>query len=68
MKLRGLLILLVLALAMVPIYFVNHWLRKVMNPRENAERLFLFILTNLVLIIVYTMLVVGMIVRIFPLR
>jgi hypothetical protein len=68
MKLRAILILLVLVLAMVPIYFINRWMRKVMNPRENAGRLFLFILTNFVLIIVYTMLVVGVIVRIFPVR
>jgi hypothetical protein len=43
-------------------------MRRVMNPRENAGRLFLFILANFVLIIVYTMLVVGIIVRVFPVR
>jgi hypothetical protein len=58
----------VLILAIVPIYYLNQWMRRVMNPRENAGRLFLFILANFVLIIVYTMLVVGIIVRIFPVR
>jgi hypothetical protein len=68
MKLRALLILLVVLAAMVPLYFINRWMRRVMRPRENAGRLFLFILTYFVLIVGYTMLVVGVIVRIFPPR
>jgi hypothetical protein len=68
MKLRALLILLVLVVAMLPVYYMNRWMRRVMRPRESAGRLFLFLLANFVLIIVYTMLLVGMIVRIFPTR
>jgi len=68
MKVRGLIILLVLVLAMVPIYFLNRWLQRVMQPRENAGRFFLFAFVNFVLILVYTLLVVGLIVRIFPVR
>jgi hypothetical protein len=68
MKLRSLLILLLLILAIVPIYYVNGWMRRVLKPRENAGRFFLFLLASFVMIVVYTMLVVGMIVRIFPVR
>ena len=68
MKLRALLILLVLVVAMVPMYFLNRWLQVVMKPRESVGRLFLFILANFVLIVVYTVLVVGLIIRIFPVR
>lgn len=68
MKGRALLILLMLVVAMVPVYFFNRWLQRVMRPRENVGRLFLFMLANFVLVVVYTMLVVGMIVRIFPVR
>ena len=68
MKVRALFILLVLVAAMVPVYFFNRWLQRVIRPRENAGRLFIFMLTNFVVVIVYTMLVVGMIVRIFPVR
>jgi hypothetical protein len=68
MKLRALLILLVLVVAMLPVYYMNRWMRRVMRPRESAGRLFLFLMANFVLIIVYTMLLVGMIVRIFPTR
>jgi hypothetical protein len=68
MKLRSLLILLVLVAAMVPVYYLNRWMRRAMRPRESAGRLFLFLMANFVLIIVYTVLVVGVIVRIFPPR
>ena len=65
MRLRSLLILLVLILAMVPVYYSNRWLQKVMRPRENAGRFFLFFLANFMLVVVYTMLVVGLVVRFF---
>jgi hypothetical protein len=68
MKIRALLILLVLLVAMVPVYYLNRWMKGVMKPKESAGRLFLFILTNFVMIIVYTVFVVGLIVRIFPVR
>jgi hypothetical protein len=65
MRLRSLLILLVLILSMVPVYYLNRWLQRVMRPRENAGRFFLFLFANFVLIIVYTVLVVGVVVRLF---
>ena len=66
MKLRSLLILLILVLALIPAYSLNRYLLRVMRPRDSAARLFLYILTNFVLVIVYTILLVGIIVRIFP--
>jgi hypothetical protein len=68
MKLRALLILLVLVVAIVPVYYLNRRMTVVMKPRESVGRLFLFILANFVLIVVYTVLVVGLIIRIFPVR
>lgn len=65
MRLRSLLILLILILSMVPVYYLNRWLQRVVRPRENAGRFFLFLLTNFVLVIVYTVLVVGIVVRMF---
>ncbi len=50
---------------MVPVYYLNRWLQRVVRPRENAGRFFLFLLTNFVLVIVYTVLVVGIVVRMF---
>ena len=65
MKLRSILILLIIVAATVPIYYLNRWLQRVMRPREAAGRFFLFIFTNLLLIVVYTVFVVGLIVRLF---
>ncbi|HEV2480141.1 MAG TPA: hypothetical protein VGS79_10750 [Puia sp.] len=65
MRLRSLSILLVLILSMVPAYYLNRWLQRIIRPRENAARFFLFLIANFVLIIVYTVLVVGVAVRLF---
>jgi hypothetical protein len=58
----------VLVAAMVPVYYLNLWLSRVMRPRESAGRLFLFLFANFVLVIVYVVFVVGLIVEIFPVR
>ena len=39
-----------------------------MQPRQSAARLFLFLLTNFVLVLVYTMFIVGLIVKLFPIN
>lgn len=66
MKLRSLLILLVVALALIPAFYLNRWLQKVLRPRESAGRFFLFLMANFLMIIVYSVLVVGIVVRLFP--
>jgi hypothetical protein len=53
---------------MIPIYTFNRWMQRVMQPRESAGRFFLFIFANFLMVIVYTVLVVGLIVRLFPLH
>jgi hypothetical protein len=64
-KLRSISILLIIGLALMPVYFVNRWLQRVMRPRESAGGFFLFIFANFLLIVVYTVLVVGLVVRLF---
>lgn len=66
MKLRGLLMLLIVVLAMIPVYFLNRLLVSLLKPRLSPGRFFLFVFSNFLLIIVYTVLIVGIIVRIFP--
>lgn len=68
MRGRSLVILLLLLLSLLPMYYVNRWLQRVMRPRESAGRFFLFMFANFVLIIAYTVFLVGLIVRIFPVR
>jgi hypothetical protein len=50
---------------MIPVYYLNRWLQRVMRPRDSAGRFFLFILANFLLIVVYTVLLVGIAVRLF---
>ncbi|HTI08170.1 MAG TPA: hypothetical protein VL832_06425 [Puia sp.] len=64
MKGHPLIILLILVASLVPAYYFNKYLQRVLKPRESAGRLFLFMLANFVFIIVYTIMLVGMIVRI----
>lgn len=68
MRVRSLIILLLLVAAMVPVYYLNRWLNRVVRPRESAGRFFLFLFANFVLVIVYVVFVVGLIVEIFPVR
>ncbi|HVS96915.1 MAG TPA: hypothetical protein VHE54_10525 [Puia sp.] len=68
MKARSLLILLLLIVSLAPMYYLNRWLQRVVRPRENAGRFFLFLLANFALIIFYTVLLVGLVVRIFPVQ
>ena len=67
-KLKALLILFMIALALVPIYYINRALKKTIRPRESPERFFLFIFVNFLLIVVYTMTMVAIVVRLFPAR
>ncbi len=68
MRVRSLIILLVLTGAMLPVYYLNRWLKRVTRPRESTGRFFLFLFANFVLVIVYVVFVVGLIVEIFPVR
>jgi hypothetical protein len=65
-KLRSLLILLIIALALIPVYYFNRWLQRVLQPKESAGRFFLFLFVNFLMIVVYTVLMVGVVVRVIP--
>lgn len=65
MRLRSILILLVIVIALVPFYYINRWLQRVIRPREAAGRFFLFIFANFLLVVVYSVLLVGLVVRLF---
>ncbi len=66
MKFRSLLILSILVLALIPVYYLNRWLQRVVRPRDSAGRFFLFLFTNFLLVIVYTVLIVGLVLRVIP--
>ena len=66
MKFRSLLILLILALALIPVYYFNRWLHRVLRPKDSAGRFFIFLFVNFLMIVVYTVLMVGVVVRVIP--
>jgi len=66
MKGRSLVILLILLFSLLPAYYLNRYLQRVLRPRDSAGRLFLFLLANFVFVIVYTVLIVGLIIRVLP--
>jgi hypothetical protein len=68
MKGHALLIFLIIIVALVPIFYINRVLKRVIRPRDTAGRFFLFILANFLLVIVYTMTVVAVVVKVFPAR
>lgn len=65
MRTRALLILLFLVAGLIPVYFINRWIQRIVRPRESAGRFFLFLFVNFLLIVVYTVLLVGLVVRVF---
>jgi len=68
MKLRSLIIWIILLLSLLVAYYINRYLQKAMQPRQSPARLFLFLLTNFVLVLLYTMFIVGLIVKLFPVK
>jgi hypothetical protein len=68
MKLRSLAILLLLLLSLIPAYYITQRLREFLQPRRSLGRLFLFLLTSLALVLIYTLLLVWLIVKLFPLH
>ncbi len=68
MKTRSLLIWLIIVSSLVPIFFFNRWMQRAMRPRESAGRFFLFLFANFLMIIVYTVSLIALIVKLFPLH
>jgi hypothetical protein len=58
--------LLIIALALIPVYYFNRWLQRVFRPKDSAGRFFLFLFVNFLMIVVYTVLMVGVVVRVIP--
>ena len=68
MRLRALSIFVIILLALVPVYYMNRALNKLIKPREAAGRFFLFLFANFLLIVVYTLSIVAIVVRLFPVK
>jgi hypothetical protein len=65
-KLCSLLILLIIVLALIPAYYFNRWVQRILRPKDSAGRFFLYLLVNFLMIVVYTVLIVGVVLRVVP--
>lgn len=66
MKAKGIVIILIILLSLVPVYLLNTFLQKQLRPRESLQRLFLYLLAGFAMVFLYTFLVVLVIKKIFP--
>ncbi len=68
MKLRLLGILLLLFLLLIPAHALTRYGKKLIRPRESFLRFILYLIACLILVLLYTLLLVGIVVKLFPLR
>jgi hypothetical protein len=66
MKLKALAILFIILASLIPVYFLNKNLQKIIRPRESLGRLFFYLLLGFAIVFVYTFLVVFIIKKLFP--
>jgi len=66
MKLRAIIILMLIIVALIPAYSINKILQKVLRPRESLTRLLCYLLSALLLVFAYTMVLVLLIRYFFP--
>jgi len=58
---------LVLLVTVIPIYFINKWLKKITRPRESSRGFLLYFILSLALIFLYTFLFIFLLARFYPL-
>jgi hypothetical protein len=66
MKLKTLAILFMILASLIPIYYINQLLQRIIQPRKSFLGLMLYMLTGLALVFVYTFLLVFIIEKLFP--
>jgi hypothetical protein len=65
-RIQRVLILVFILLSLLPVYYVNKWLQKVIQPRRSFGHFMLYLVACLVLVFAYTFLVVAIISWVFP--
>ncbi|HEY2722273.1 MAG TPA: hypothetical protein VGI82_11140 [Chitinophagaceae bacterium] len=66
MKVKAFFILLIIIVSLLPAYSINKVLQRILRPRESLGRLFLYFLSAMALVFIYTTLLVLLIKWIFP--
>ncbi len=66
LKTKGLIILGIILVSLLPVYLVYKYLQRVMRPKESLQRFFLYLLVVFMLVFGYTFLLVFVIRLMFP--
>jgi len=66
MKLKGFIIVLLIFLSLLPAWYINKWLQKIIQPRKSFALFLLYMLSVFALVFVYTFLVTYVILKLFP--
>ena len=65
-RIERILILVFILLSLVPAYYINVWLQRVIQPRRSFGHFMLYLVVSLALVFAYTYLVVTIISWVFP--
>ena len=66
-RLQKLLIILILLLSLIPAFYLNRWLQKLIQPRRSFGQFMLYMVSILVLVSLYYLIIVLIIYTFFPL-
>lgn len=66
MKGKAFLIVFIILVSLIPVYFLNKYFQKIIQPRKSFARLTLYLFSGFALVFICTFLVVFIIKKIFP--
>jgi uncharacterized membrane protein YidH (DUF202 family) len=66
MKWKAIVIMFIILSSLIPAYSINRYLLRMLRPKESLSRLFIYLLSSLLLVFVYTLVLVLLIKMIFP--
>ena len=66
MKWKAIIILFIILVSLFPVYLLNKYFQKIIQPRKSFGRLMLYLFSGFALVFIYTFLIVVVIKKIFP--
>jgi len=66
LKAKGFLIVVLIMLSMVPAYYINVWLQKIIQPRRSFFLFLLYMFSCFLLVFGYTFFITTIIFKLFP--
>jgi hypothetical protein len=66
MRWKAIVILLIILISLIPLYSINKYLQRIINPRNSIGQLFLYMLSGMLLVFGYTFLLVLFIKWLYP--